>query len=103
MDRNAFDRFARGLLVDTTLRVVRDYSREERGVTFYAEKEGSLKDVNQSSVFTNRENPIVILGGTLSDNLMSAKAMLFDRARHFANGDFIVCPKLVLVDYIFRG
>ena len=102
-DRNAFDRFARGLLVDTTLRVVRDYSREERGVTFYAEKEGSLKDVNQSSVFTNRENPIVILGGTMSDNLMSAKAMLFDRARHFANGDFIVCPKLVLVDYIFRG
>ena len=103
VDRNVFDRFARGLLVDTTLRVVRDYSREERGVTFYAEKEGGLKDVYQSSVFTKREDPIVLLKGTLSDNLMSAKTMLFDRARHFANDDLIVWPNLVLVDYIFRG
>lgn len=103
LHRNMFDANARGLLFDKNLKAVHDYARETRDGTFYAEEKQEEIAWGSSSTFITPEQPLVVLANTLSDNHMSAKVMLFDKARRFVHDDYVIWPRYVILDFIFRG
>ena len=102
LDRNQFDQTARGLLYDRTTKSVISHSREEHTSTSYAEDLQEEVKYRTSTVTTIPERPLVVLAGTC-DNLMSAKAMVFDDPKNVARDDVVAWPRWCLVDMIFRG
>lgn len=103
LDNNQFPSAARGLLFDNTTRSVHHYIREEHTSTFYAEDEQQEETkYKTSTVRVRSERPLVILAGSL-DNLMSAKAMMFDIPNKFAHDDQVMWPRWTILDLIFRG
>lgn len=102
LDSNQFSAAARGLLFNNTDRSIINYSREEHTSTFYAENTQQEVNYKTSTVLTKAERPLVILAGSL-DNLMSAKAVLFDNPNNFVHDDQIMWPRWVILDLIFRG
>lgn len=102
LDSNQFSAAARGLLFNNTDRSVVNYSREEHTSTFYAENTQQEVNYKTSTVITKAERPLVILAGSL-DNLMSAKAVLFDNPNNFVHDDQIMWPRWTILDLIFRG
>lgn len=102
LDSNQFPAAARGLLYNNTDMSIINYSREEHTSTFYAENIQQEVSYKTSTVLIKAERPLVILAGSL-DNLMSAKAALFDNPNNFVHDDQIMWPRWVILDLIFRG